>query len=275
LPIVDPKTGETHYVDVSKVGRLSLPSLSFMDMINQEVDEISFRFYETRGEIHLAGTFYGSIEHIIIPLDNLEQVFYDLVISRSFCTLEEHSLIKEYMQVVSQRLLSKESHIYLPLGKVHLYDQGVGFIIDREKDTHIGTFEHLEVFPKQRKDVTFTLKDVYIYPSLLGEFAHNQDTQRYVCVYYCPDNKASYIITSDKFIVENEVITLPYGRMEAKEFHPQSGSYYDSLVERAIQQRKQAKDKEELITLRSELFADTRQTIKKQMIYQQYADIEL
>jgi hypothetical protein len=291
MPIQDPVTGETHYIDVSKVDKLVLEPIKVMDMKTQEIEQLRLQLHNTENEIYLTGTLFNKYcATIMIPVEILEQVLYDIVNSAEYISLEDEPRFSEYITRVYQEIAKQyyEHKIY-PLQKKSVESSGLGFVIDSRTKTEVGTFESIEIMPRSEATVTYWLKDVLILPSYTEQFTQN--TKDYFYMYY--DAKANQIYTIDSFeYVDAEmtdtgfqnVVMIKDGNMSLEEFSSTHFRY--SMITQAVEDKsllnvidKDSSDFEdqfrEFCEKRFSILQEAKQQAKKEKIYHQFADIEL
>lgn len=291
MPFKDPVTGETHYIDVSKVDKLVLEPIKVMDMKTQEIEQLRLQLYNIENEIYLTGTLFNKYRAtIMIPVEILEQILYDIVNSAEYISLEDEPRFSEYVTRVYQEIAKQYyAHKIYPLQKKSVESNGLGFIIDSRTKTEIGTFESIEIEPKSELTVTYWLKHVLILPSYTEQFVQN--TNDYFYAYYDPQSNQVYIIDSFQYIEMNitgtdfrNMIIIKNATLSLEEF-PNTHFRY-SMITQAIKDKallqaidESSSDYEEQIRQfcenRFSILQEAKQQAKKEKIYHQFADIEL
>ena len=291
MPVKDPVTGETHYVDVSKVDKLILEPIKVMDMKTQEIEQVRLQLCNTENEIYLTGTLFNKYRATIMILtETLEQILYDIVNSTEYIALEEESRFSEYVTRVYQEIAKQyRDHKIYPLQKKSVETNGLGFIVDSRTKTEVGTFESIEIEPRFEATVTYWLKDVLILPSFTEQFIQN--TKDYFYMYYDTQSNQMYTIDSFEYVdVEitdtgfQNVIMIKDGNMSLEEFSSTHFRY--SMITQAVEDKSllYAIDKDnsdfedqfrEFCEKRFSILQEAKQQAKKERIYHQFADIEL
>jgi hypothetical protein len=292
MPIIHPKTGEKYYADISKLNRIIIEPRKVIDLIHKTIHRIEFRLEEDRDVIKIVASLSDAYKSCDMPLEEFEQILFDIVTGEKNLRLWDHEKFKKYLSQLSSSLLydfGQQGKYFVFLNEKEQKKQGIGIIIDNKTKLEIGTFESIELTGRNNKQIELKANQFILSPDDMKDLS--SEVTGYLYLYYSiedqimytftPLNTASFSFTENGFI--DDFISIENVNIEIEPFTKDHFRY--SLIEEAVKEKKFIDGMDytnpmnqlyldEFRQKRFKIIQESREAAKKEKIYNQFSDID-